>query len=107
MWLTQKAREIISNQAYSYMKVIRPEADFKEPIPIYSKEVYVKGRDNLHTLLSSEKFLHEKNDALYVSTKMDKGIKTGIFGCVSVDDYDNGVILKHELTQPDKEDDRN
>ena len=104
---TKKAREILSNQAYSYMKVIRPEADFKESIPIYSKEVYVKGRDNLHTLLSSEKFLHEKNDALYVyQLKWDKGIKTGIFGCVSVDDYDNGVILKHELTQPDKEDDR-
>lgn len=104
---TKKAREIINNQEYSFMRVIRPEADFKEPIPIYSDEVYLKGRDNLCMLLSSDKFLHEKNEALYVyQLKWDKGIKTGVFGCVSVDDYDNDVILKHELTQPDKEDDR-
>ncbi len=37
---------------------------------------------------------------------MDGRSQTGIFGCVSVDDYDNDVILKHELTRPVKEDDR-
>jgi uncharacterized protein (DUF1015 family) len=30
----------------------------------------------------------------------------GIVGCASVDDYLNGIIRKHELTRPDKEQDR-
>ena len=30
----------------------------------------------------------------------------GIVGCASVDDYLNGIIKKHELTRPDKEQDR-
>jgi uncharacterized protein (DUF1015 family) len=30
----------------------------------------------------------------------------GIVGCASVDDYINGIIKKHELTRPDKEQDR-
>jgi len=37
---------------------------------------------------------------------MNDRSQTGVFGCVSVDDYNNDVILKHELTRPDKEDDR-
>ncbi|HCI69763.1 MAG TPA: DUF1015 domain-containing protein, partial [Balneola sp.] len=32
--------------------------------------------------------------------------QSGIFGCVSVQEYDEEIILKHELTRPDKEDDR-
>ena len=32
--------------------------------------------------------------------------QTGIFGCVSVSDYDDDTILKHEKTRPTKEDDR-
>ena len=30
----------------------------------------------------------------------------GIVGCASVDDYLKGIIKKHELTRPDKEQDR-
>jgi len=37
---------------------------------------------------------------------MDGREQTGIFGCVSVEDYDTEVILKHEKTRPVKEDDR-
>ena len=37
---------------------------------------------------------------------MDGRSQAGIFGCVSVEDYNNNVIVKHELTRPDKEDDR-
>ena len=32
--------------------------------------------------------------------------QTGLAGCWALDEYDNGVIKKHERTRPDKEDDR-
>ncbi len=33
-------------------------------------------------------------------------MQVGVAGCVHVDDYERGVIKKHETTRPDKEDDR-
>ena len=32
--------------------------------------------------------------------------QNGIVGCASIDDYFNNIIKKHELTRPDKEEDR-
>ncbi len=104
---TEEAKLILQEQATSFMKVIRPEADFDEQIDSYANEVYVKGRENLHSFLSSNLFEQENEDSFYVyRLKWHNKVKTGIFGCVSVEDYDNGVILKHELTRPIKEDDR-
>jgi uncharacterized protein (DUF1015 family) len=37
---------------------------------------------------------------------MNNRTQYGIVACASVDDYLNGVIKKHELTRPDKEEDR-
>jgi uncharacterized protein (DUF1015 family) len=37
---------------------------------------------------------------------MDGRRQYGIVGCASIDDYFNDVIRKHELTRPDKEEDR-
>lgn len=104
---SDEARIVIEEQKNSFMKVIRPEADFKESISTYADEVYVKGRENLMSFLSSETFEQEHEESLYVyRLQWHDKVKTGIFGCVTVDDYDNGIILKHELTRPDKEDDR-
>jgi uncharacterized protein (DUF1015 family) len=37
---------------------------------------------------------------------MDGRAQTGLVGCASIDDYEAGVIKKHELTRADKEEDR-
>ena len=37
---------------------------------------------------------------------MNGRAQTGLVGCVSIDDYINNVIRKHELTRADKEADR-
>lgn len=104
---TEEAKEILSGRPNSFIKVIRPEADFDIPVSTYADEVYEKGSENLQAFLSSKYFEQEDEKVLYVYRLQwrDK-VKTGIFGCVTVHDYDNGVILKHELTRPDKEDDR-
>src|SRR5256885_15046910 len=44
---------------------------------------------------------------LYVYQQTMNGRKqNGIVGCAAVDDYMNNIIKKHELTRPDKEEDR-
>ena len=48
-----------------------------------------------------------KQPAFYIYAQTMKGrTQYGIVGCASVDDYLNGIIKKHELTRPDKEQDR-
>ncbi len=37
---------------------------------------------------------------------MEGRTQYGIVGCAACEDYMNGVIKKHELTRPDKEEDR-
>jgi uncharacterized protein (DUF1015 family) len=38
--------------------------------------------------------------------QMGDHVQTGLVGCCSIDDYFNDIIKKHELTRPDKEEDR-
>lgn len=104
---TKEAKDLAKGKQNSFLHVIRPEIDLPEKTSIYDARVYEKGRENLHSLLNSGAFLQEESDALYIYRLIMNGrSQTGIFGCVSVDDYNNDVILKHELTRPDKEDDR-
>ncbi|MFY0696985.1 MAG: DUF1015 domain-containing protein [Balneola sp.] len=104
---TDEARELARNKPDSFLHVIRPEIDLPESLDIHAEEVYQKGAENLSKLLDSEHFVQEEKDALYVYKLNWRGrSQSGIFGCVSVAEYDNEIILKHELTRPDKEDDR-
>lgn len=104
---TSEARQLAKGKPQSFLNVIRPEIDLPANTSVYEAQVYEKGRENLQELLQSDSFIQEDSDALYIYRLIMNGrSQTGIFGCVSVEDYNNDVILKHELTRPDKEDDR-
>ena len=104
---TAEARALSEGKANSFLHVIRPEIDFPEGVNIYSDEVYAKGRDNLKAMMDNG-FLQQDSEPMVYIYRLTAGSRTqtGLFTCVSVADYDNEVILKHELTRPDKEDDR-
>lgn len=104
---TDEARALADGKPRSFLHVIRPEIDLPEGTDEHADEVYRKGADNLAAYRRSEAAIEENEPALYVYRLiMDGRAQTGIFGCVSVDDYDRDVILKHERTRPAKEDDR-
>ncbi|MEX0722751.1 MAG: DUF1015 family protein [Gracilimonas sp.] len=104
---TQEAKKLASGNPRSFLHVIRPEIDLLANTSVYDPKVYEKGRENLISLLNSDAFLHEENESFYIyQLTMNGRNQAGIFGCVSVQDYENDTILKHELTRPDKEDDR-
>lgn len=104
---TPEARALAKGNEHSFLHVIRPEIDLSTETDIYSEEVYAKGRKNLLDLLGSDKMVQDEKPAIYIYRLiMDGHSQTGIFTCVSVEEYDNDLILKHEFTRPDKEDDR-
>ncbi len=104
---TDEARELAEGLPDSYLHVIRPEIDLPEDVNIYDDRVYQKGAENLKAMMSDGRLVQEETPSLYIyRLTMDGRDQTGLFTCVSVADYDNDVILKHEHTRHDKEKDR-
>ena len=103
----REARSLAEGKPYSFLHVIRPEIDLPAGTPFDDDLVYETGAENLSELLADGIFSQEEEEALYIYRLIREGTsQTGLFTCVSVEDYDREVILKHELTRPDKEDDR-
>lgn len=104
---TDEARILAEGKPLSFLHVIRPEIDLDEGVDEHADEVYEKGAENLRRYRESDASVQERDPALYVYRLIMGGrSQTGVFGCVSVEDYDTDVILKHEKTRPAKEDDR-
>ena len=103
----KEARALAQGKPDSFLHVIRPEIDLPEGIDEHDDAVYEKGAENLRRYADSSLSLQEDAPALYVyRLVMDGREQTGLFGCVSVAEYDDDTILKHENTRPVKEDDR-
>ena len=102
-----EARELAAGNDLSFLHVIRPEIDLPDDVDEHDDAVYRKGAENLARFRSANYTVQDEHPSVYVYRLVMEGRpQTGIFGCVSVTDYDRDVILKHELTRPDKEDDR-
>lgn len=103
----KEARVEANGDALSFYHVIKPEIDFPDGTNVYAPEIYLKGKENFERMIAEGAFAKENKDCYYIySQTMDGRTQYGIMGCASVDDYMNGVIKKHELTRPDKEEDR-
>jgi uncharacterized protein (DUF1015 family) len=103
----KEAREECKGNPDSFYHVIKPEIDFPDDFDHYAPEIYTKGKDNMERLVKSGVMFQDKEEYYYIYQQtMDGRKQNGIVGCASVDDYLNNVIKKHELTRPDKEEDR-
>jgi len=91
----------------SFLHVTRPEIDLPETIDEHSDDVYRQGRRAWDQLRHHGVFVCDEQPGYTVyRQQMGDVVQVGIVGLVDVDDYANGLIRKHELTRPDKEDDR-
>jgi uncharacterized protein (DUF1015 family) len=104
---SSEARDEVNGNPWSFLHVVKPEVDLPEETDLHSSVVYNKGRENLQRLIAEGYFIQDPSVRLYVYGQTMFGkTQYGIVGCAAVDDYLNGVIKKHELTRPDKEEDR-
>jgi len=104
---TEEARTLAEGKPRSFLHVARPEIDLSPEIDVHDDAVYEQGAANLRTFVEADYTLQEDEPAVYVyRLVMDGREQTGIFGGVSVGEYDDGTIVKHEETRPTKEDDR-
>lgn len=102
-----EAREMAKGNEVSFLHISRPEIDFPDDINCYSDQVYEKGRESLRRFAEEGVLKQDDLECYYVyRQKMGSVVQTGLVACASVDDYQSGVIKKHELTRADKEEDR-
>lgn len=103
----EEARALAEGNPYSFLRIIRPEIELPGEVDVHDDRVYEIGAENLRRYRESDYAVCDTDDALF-AYRIKKGAheQLGLFGCVSVEDYDRGVIRRHEKTRPDKEDDR-
>lgn len=104
---SEEARKLAEDKPRSFLHVARPEIDLSAGVDVHDAAVYEQGAVNLRQFVDVDYTLQDEDPSLYVYRLiMDGREQTGIFGCVSVQEYDDGTIVKHEETRPAKEDDR-
>ncbi|HEX8559919.1 MAG TPA: DUF1015 family protein [Pyrinomonadaceae bacterium] len=104
---TEEARALAAGSPLSFLHVSRPEIDLPEGTDIYADEVYEKARENFERMRADGTLVVEEEPSLYVYRLVMGGhTQTGVAAAFSVDEYDGGLIRKHERTRPDKENDR-
>lgn len=91
----------------SFLNIDRPETQFDETVDMYAPEVYEKAKELLEQRMEDGTFLTDKEECYYVyELTMNGRTQTGIAACAAIDDYQNGMIRKHENTREEKEQDR-
>lgn len=102
-----EAREMVQGNPYSFLHVDKAEIDLEPGIDLYDERVYAQARSNLDRMTAEGVFIQDQSPYLYVyRQKRGHRTQTGLVACLSIDDYVNNVIKKHELTRADKEQDR-
>ena len=104
---TEEARQLAEGNPLSLLHVTRPEIGFPPGTDPYADLVYARAVDQFHRLCREGWLVREDASCLYVYRQEMKGhTQTGVMALSLVEDYDSGLIKKHERTRQDKEDDR-
>ena len=104
---SDEAREIAAGNPLSFLHVSKPEIDLPRETPLDAPEVYAKGKENFQKLISQRALRQDGQPWFYLYRQiMGRHSQIGLVAAASCEEYLRGIIKKHELTRPDKEDDR-
>ena len=91
----------------SLLHIIKPEIDFDPIADEHSQPVYEKAVENFRRWREEGWLVQDDEERYYIYAQtMDGRTQYGLAMCCHFEDYLSGAIKKHELTRPDKEEDR-
>ncbi len=97
----------IATNPNNFYHVTRAEIDLPENVDVHSNEVYEKAKENLDKMIADGVLVQDKEPCYYIYQLIMNGrSQTGLLCGSSIDDYNKGIIKKHEFTRPEKELDR-
>jgi uncharacterized protein (DUF1015 family) len=104
---SEEAAQMAEGKDCSLLHITKAEIDCPAGTDVHSETVYNKAVDNFK-MFQEKGWLKQDGEAMYYiyAQTMDGRTQYGIVGAAACEDYNNGIIKKHELTRPEKEDDR-
>lgn len=104
---SDEARKMSEGNPYSLLHITKAEIDFEPGIDEHSEAVYQKSLENFKMFQEKGYLKKDQKKMYYIYAQTMNGrTQYGIVGGAATEDYLNGIIKKHELTRPDKEQDR-
>ncbi len=104
---SKEAKTAAQGNPKSFLHITKSEIDLPDNTDIHSQIVYNTAKENLDAFISRNILFRESKPCYYIYQLIMNGrSQTGLVCGSSVDDYENGLIKKHELTRPEKEQDR-
>ncbi len=103
----REAAEMVRSNPDSFLCIDRAETQFPDDVDPYADFVYEKAASLLREKMADGTFRQDPAPCYYLYEQtLDGRVQTGIVGCAAIDDYLNGIILRHENTREEKELDR-
>lgn len=104
---SEEAVKMAEGKENSLLHITRAEIDCPAGTDIHSETVYSKAVRNFMDFQKKGWLAEDKEACFYIYAQTMNGrTQYGIVGAASCEDYHKGIIKKHELTRPDKEEDR-
>jgi uncharacterized protein (DUF1015 family) len=104
---SQEAEQMAKGKEKSLLRITRAEIECPGVDDIHSQTVYNKALENFRAFQAKGWLVQDEEPQYYIYAQTMNGrTQYGIVGGASCADYENGLIKKHELTRPEKEEDR-
>lgn len=103
----EEGRAIVRDNPLNFLRVEKSEIDVPNEIRDDDPRVFARARENLQKFMNNGVLIQEDRPCFYIYRQKDAMREQyGLVGCVSVAEYESGLIKKHELTRLDKENER-
>lgn len=103
----REAEAMADGKTFSFLHISRSEIDMPEQENPYDPTVYEMAKQNLNRFRADGVLLMDPSPMFYIYRQtMDGRVQTGLVACVSIDEYQQDIIKKHEYTRVEKELDR-
>lgn len=100
---TEEAKKMVEGNPYSFLHVDKPEMHITNP---KGDELYAFAGDTLRRMIKEGVFIKDEPSLYIYGLSNSMTTQYGLVCLVSAEEYDEGIIKKHENTRTDKELDR-
>ncbi len=102
-----EARDIVAANPRSFVRVSRPESVMPVGSDSHSPEAYATAGREFAAMKAQGLVTQDAEEGYYLYGQvMGEQRQVGLVACFSTDEYDQGIVKRHEFTRPDKERDR-
>nr|WP_319999241.1 DUF1015 family protein [uncultured Draconibacterium sp.] len=104
---SEEAAVMAEGKEKSLLRITKAEIECPGVEDIHSETVYNKAVENFKAFQEEGWLQSDAEAKYYIYAQTMNGVtQYGIVGAAACADYENGIIKKHELTRPEKEEDR-